>query len=334
MWLVVGEREVLGPEIKNVFDCRIKRDSGEMARLACQQFFYFVVLALIHMDVGEGIDHVFQRISEDLPEHHTKCRVLDHVERHSDGEISASLEMVDRKLAGFRKYEYVYPAVARRYDDFALELRMLERILRDPWGDKVRAQIRPLADLLDEIFDLIKRLAFAGGECRPCGAIRAVAKIAFGKPEDVALFAGYPRLPPLAAKCFKLFLGARAVQKRDMFGKGSGKHTARKIALGDDRESVGKRVAQLLSHEHARFFAVNGRDLGAFLKNLAEEVLILGVRCTLLGRFRAHSKVSISCQAGGGQHLTYGRNAIMCRIGERSVFTHERMRYAALSRCS
>lgn len=233
------------------------------------------------MHIGECINNIFERIAKDGSQHHAERRVLDDIERHAHRKIGTALEMVDRDLVRLRKYQHMYPSVAGSDHDFAPKSRMLERVLGNPRRDKVGAQVRPLADLLYQMFDLIERRALGCRESGPRGAIRAAAKVALRESEDRAFFLRDPAVPPLAPEFFEIILRARAVEKCDMFCKSSGKHRAGKIAFGDHRKTIGKRVAQLLTHEHACFLAMNRRHLGALLKNLPQEVLILRIRRAL-----------------------------------------------------
>src|SRR3989338_1954457 len=178
---VVGDGEVFGTEVEKIGHGRIHEHRWEYARLAIQKLFYVLELAFVNVCVGNSIDEFFWRVARCLSDHHRKRSILDNVKHNANWDVATTLEVMHRKLLCFWKDKNMQIAVAWRNNNLTgRNPRMLQRVLRNPWRDDVRAQIWTLLDLLYDVFDLIERFAFACWKRRPCWAVATRTEIAFG----------------------------------------------------------------------------------------------------------------------------------------------------------
>src|SRR6202034_4375426 len=154
--------------------------------------------------------------------------------RDADGDVTGALRHVDVQAAV--EHADVHPAVARRDGRPRLLARAPDLIRRYPRVDEVGAQLWQLAQLLDQVLELVER--------RPFGRREGVERAAVGsRPEGAGLDAllerllrGRPGPPPVHAEPLELRERGGPVDERAQLADGLAAERP-DAALGDERES-------------------------------------------------------------------------------------------------
>ena len=211
MRVVIGKREIFAAEGEDVVFGLGEREGRQSARLAIEHRPDGIDLVDIDVSVGEAVDVFICLGAGDMGNRQCQCGVLDEVLRQTDRHIAGTLDHVERELV--LDDADMHPTVAWADDDLLGQADAPHHVLRDPRCDEMRTQMRAFLDLLDDAFDLIVRLAFAGWEVMEGRAVRARSEVTFFQASFRALLLGHPETPPIAAKLLKLFLRTRAIDE-------------------------------------------------------------------------------------------------------------------------
>ncbi len=65
----------------------------------------------------------------------------------------------------------VEPSMTRTHHDLLLLSFAADGVLRYPWGDEMRLQVRFVCDLFNDVLELVKWLAFSGREIMERAAV-------------------------------------------------------------------------------------------------------------------------------------------------------------------
>src|SRR5690349_11489878 len=91
MELIIFEREIVVPEIKNVFHSGVDAHSRKRKRLAAKLQFRLLKMIIVQMHIAERVNEITSLKITNLCNHHRKQRIRSNIERHSQENIRTTL---------------------------------------------------------------------------------------------------------------------------------------------------------------------------------------------------------------------------------------------------